>query len=155
MIARVDTPFFVLLQDDDWLEPDFTKRVIEQFHNTPLAAAIGTNAYPIDGRGERISEELWFSSGKAVETFDNRRDFTLKYLSLDLGRAAPFSNYAYNLNVLKNPALDWKKGRNYCDAVFLAGILRFGPIVWINEPLASVRVHDANISTDRQDNPGS
>ena len=79
--------------------------------------------------------------------FANRRDFTLRYLNLDLGRAASFSNYAYNLKVLKEPYLDWKKGRNYCDAVFLSEILKFGPIAWINEPLASVRVHDENIST--------
>jgi len=147
MIRKVDTPLVVMFHDDDRLEPDYVKRVLEQYHETPNVAGIGTNCFQIDGHGDRVPGELWFKSPNAIEIFRDPKDLVLRQLELDLGRAAPFTNYAYNLNVVKDPALDLSKGRNYCDVSFLAGILQFGPIVWINEPLASVRVHDANIST--------
>ncbi len=148
MIRKVDTPLVVMFHDDDRLEPDYVKRILELYHEMPYVAGIGTNCFQIDGRGERVPGDLWFESPNATEVFSDPKGLVLRQLKLDLGRAAPFSNYAYNLNVVKDPTLDLSKGRNYCDVSFLAGILRFGPIIWINEPLASVRVHDSNIGSD-------
>jgi glycosyltransferase involved in cell wall biosynthesis len=146
VIALVDTPYFVMFHDDDLMEPNFVKTILEQFRSTPSVAAIGTNASLIDRNSQQIGSQQAFVSRHRVESFSDRREFLMRYLVGDLGGVSPFCSYAYNSKLMQGLFPDFSRARNYCDTIFLTEIAERGPIVWINEPLIKVRVHDHNLS---------
>ena len=62
VISLVDTAYFVMFHDDDLMEPDYVKRILEEFKKEPHAAAIATNAWKIDKDGEKIQDSKFFVS---------------------------------------------------------------------------------------------
>ena len=41
VLSSISTPYFVMFHDDDLMEPDFARKILEAFKEEPLAAAIG------------------------------------------------------------------------------------------------------------------
>ena len=147
LISLVTTPYFVLFHDDDLMEPEYVKYILEQFQSTPLAAAVATNGVTINSKGQRIiKNEVGFKSHKIIETFYDKNRFVLQYLVGDFGGIASFCSYAYNTNLIRGIYPNFLKCRYYFDTIFLSEILERGPIVWINKSLVRVRTHEANLS---------
>lgn len=148
VIALVDTPYFVMFHDDDSMEPDYIKRILEAFKKEPHAAAIAANAWKMDKEGNKIADETFFVSSNQTETIVSESDLLCRYLAGDFGGTSAFPSYAYNTELIKGLFPDYVKWKNYCDTLFLVEVVGRGPIIWISDPLVRVRVHDSNVSTD-------
>ena len=124
VISLVTTPYFVLFHDDDLMEPEYVKYILEQFQSTPLAAAVATNGVTINSKGQRIiKNEVGFKSHKIIETFYDKNRFVLQYLVGDFGGIASFCSYAYNTNLIRGIYPNFLKCRYYFDTIFLTEIL--------------------------------
>jgi glycosyltransferase involved in cell wall biosynthesis len=148
VIALVDTPYFVMFHDDDSMEPNYIKRILEAFKKEPHAAAIAANAWKMDKEGNKIADETFFVSSNQTETIVSESDLLCRYLAGDFGGTSAFPSYAYNTELIKGLFPDYVKWKNYCDTLFLVEVVGRGPIIWISDPLVRVRVHDSNVSTD-------
>lgn len=146
VIRTIETRYFVMFHDDDLMEPAYVQHILDRFERFPSAAAIGTNAYPIDMKGEIKGRELWYHGPRGDKHLTDRRDLLAQYLVNDLGGIAPFSSYAYNLPIIRGIFTDFGAGRDYCDTLFLLEIMKRGPIVWIDKPLTRIRIHEGNQS---------
>lgn len=149
VISLVDTPYFVMFHDDDLMEPNYVRRILEQFRNTSsAAAAIGTNAYLIDRTGKHIDNSTMFVSRHRLEFFSDKRTFILQYLTgtRSLSGISPFSSYAYNSALINGVFPDDSIAGKYFDTLFIAEIINRGQVIWINEPLIKTRVHDDSLS---------
>lgn len=152
VISSVVTPYFVMFHDDDVMEPDYVRTILRQFSLTPNAAAVGTNGIMINSDGSQIEMGVTgnthvFASSDTNIVFREKNKFLLQYLAGDFGGAANFSSYAYNAKLIKGIYPDLSKCRYYFDTIFLSKMLERGPIVWINEPLVRLRIHDTTISS--------
>ena len=147
VISLVDTPYFVMFHDDDSMEPDYVKRILAEFKKNPLAAAIATNAWKMDMNGENIQDQMFFVSPNQSETIVSESDLLCRYLAGDFGGVSAFCSYAYNTDLIKGLFPDYVKWKNYCDTLFLVDVVGRGSIIWINDPLVRVRVHDSNVSS--------
>jgi glycosyltransferase involved in cell wall biosynthesis len=148
VISLVDTAYFVMFHDDDLMEPDYVKRILEEFKKEPHAAAIATNAWKIDKDGEKIQDSKFFVSKNKIETIVTESDLLCRYLAGNFGGVSPFSSYAYNTDLIKGLFPDYVRWKNYCDTLFLVDVGGRGPIIWINDPLVRVRVYENNVSAE-------
>jgi glycosyltransferase involved in cell wall biosynthesis len=148
VISLVDTPYFVMFHDDDSMEPDYVKRILEEFKKQPQVAAIATNAWKMNKDGEKIQDKIFFERQGQTETIVTDNDLICRYLSGDYGGISPFCSYAYNSQLVKGLFPDYFRWKNYCDTIFLLEVVRRGAIIWINDPLVRVRVYEENISAE-------
>lgn len=146
VISLVNTKYFVLFHDDDTMEPEFVSSILKQFELTPNVAAVGTNGYLMTPAGNIMEDKFYFKSSNCIEIFKDKYNFVKRYLVGDLGGVSPFCSYAYNTELIHGLYPDYRRARNYCDAVFLSDVLDRGGIVWINKPLVRIRCHDENLS---------
>lgn len=144
----VESKYFVLFHDDDLMDPTYVENILYQFKISPAAAAIGTNGYIINNDGTKINENFLYDSENKIDHFDKASDFIMRYLTVEAGRAAGFSTYAYNKNLIYEIKMDWSRGRAYFDTIFLAEIVNKKNILWINKPLVMVRDHENRISSN-------
>ena len=148
VIAMIDTRYFVMFHDDDLMEPEYVETILERFRKHPSAAAIGTNAIPIDGSGTPRSDRHWFQGEPtgSDRIFVDQLSLLQQYLVVDRGGIAPFPSYAYNSELVRGLTMQYSVGRAYCDTVFLLEIMKRGPLIWIDKPLLRVRIHATNQS---------
>ena len=147
----VKTKYLVLFHDDDVMNPNYVKRILEEFSINPNASAIASNGYLINAENKKINNKVIynghvFESSKDIIDFRDKNSILERYLSWDSGGVAPFDSYAYNLSKIKDLKLDFSRGRHYCDAVFILDVVSKGEVVWINEPLTKVRIHKDQLS---------
>jgi len=150
IIAHIETKYVVLFNDDDLMSSNYVMRILQQFKETPNAVAISVNGSFIDEKSRRVDHSGGHFSFMATENslvFNDSRTLVERYLTEDSGSVAPFSSYTYNLKKIKDLRLDFNRGGNYCDTVFLMDVANRGAIVWINEPLVQTRVHEERLST--------
>ena len=140
--------YLVMFHDDDILENRYVEIILDTFANFPKTAAIATNGYLINDIGDIIEDRPLFSGSARILSFDSASKFVERYLSENNGRAAPFSSYAYNTNLIKSIEMDLTKGRNYFDTVFLSKIVSFSTIMWLNLPLVKIRDTSERITTE-------
>lgn len=148
VIAMIETDYFVMFHDDDLMEPTYVEIILEKLSQYPTAAAIGTNAYPINAEGHLRSADLWFRStnDRSDQVFSDRESLLRQYLIVDRGGIAPFPSYAYNSRLIKGLSMNYSVGRAYCDTVFLLDVIKRGPVIWVDKPLLRVRIHGNNQS---------
>lgn len=142
----IDSQYFVLFHDDDIMDTDYVREIINKFKEIPNVAAIGTNGIFIDYEGNQNFPKKIFKSKSDNLIFENSIEILNRYLTDDAGGAAPFSSYAYNTKLIQNVYMDWSMGRAFFDTIFLSEIARENPIIWINKPLVLVREHAIRIS---------
>lgn len=147
VISLVDTRYFVMFHDDDLMEPNFIKRILEGFRDLPSAAAIATNGWEIDENGKKIDNRQFFKSQDKTTVITSGPKLLRQYLSFDFGGVCPFGSYAYNYELIKGLFPDFSRTRNYWDTLFLMEVIQRGPIVWIHEALVRVRIHQNRVST--------
>lgn len=146
VITLINTKYFVLFHDDDAMEPEYVKTILDQFLLNPKVAAVGTNGFLMTSTGQSMGEKCYFTSRNRIDLINNKHSLVMKYLVGDLGGVSPFCSYAYNTDLIRGLYPDYSRARNYCDTVFLADILDRGDIIWVNQPLVRIRCHDDNLS---------
>jgi hypothetical protein len=146
VISLVNTKYFVLFHDDDTMESEFVKTILEQFQLNPNVAAVGTNGFSMTSTGQNLGDKYYFTSRNHIDSITDKHSLVMRYLVGDLGGVSPFCSYAYNTDLIRGLYPDYSRARNYCDTVFLAEVLERGGIIWVNKPLVKVRCHDDNLS---------
>ena len=150
VISKIKTKYIVLFHDDDVMQNNYVKRILETFQDFPEASAIATNGSFLEGQyqgGTRIAFDGWsFKCDGKNLVFKDKKLLLKRYLSWDGGGLPPFPSYAYNMSKINDLRADFNRGRLYSDAFFVIDALDKGEIVWINEPLVSIRQHDEQIS---------
>lgn len=137
------SPYFVLFHDDDLLERDYVENILRQFQIFPKAAAIGTNGYFINQSGSLAKSSFIYESNNEIDYITGRAKLLTRYLTAGAGGVAPFSSYAYNTELVRDFPLNFDRGQNYFDTIYLSDIASVSLIVWINKPLVKVRIdHD-------------
>ena len=148
LISKIKTKYIVLFHDDDVMQNSYVKRVLETFQDFPEASAIATNGDFFEGG--RVNKIILGGSQFKCEgenlVFKDKKSLLERYLAWDSGGVAPFTSYAYNMSKINDLRADFNRGRHYCDAFFVIDALDKGEIVWINEPLVSIRQHNEQIS---------
>lgn len=151
LISKIKTKYIVLFHDDDVMQNNYVKRILETFQDFPEASAIATNGSFLEGQYQgatRIVFDGWsFKCDEENLVFKDKKPLLERYLSWDGGGLPPFPSYAYNMSKINDLRADFNRGRHYCDTLFVLDVLSKGEIVWINEPLVSVRLHDEQISS--------
>lgn len=145
-ISLTQTRFLTIFHDDDHMEPDYATAIIDAFKVHSTAGAIACNSYVMNAQGVRQNGRLMFSQESKVHTFCNGREIVLRYLDIDQGGIAPFNCYAYNLPVIRGLSPDEGASRHYTDTVFIAEVADRAPVIWLNTPYVTTRIHPHNIS---------
>jgi glycosyltransferase involved in cell wall biosynthesis len=148
LLSVVTTQYVALLHDDDMVHPNFVKAVLQQISHTPNIAAIGVNGSCIDVNSKDLPGLHFIPEKNGLKTFEKPIQMINQYLTFENGGGAAFCAYVYNMNLIYNLKLDYSRGRYYCDTVFLLDVLERGRIVWLNEPLVKVRIHDEHITAN-------
>jgi glycosyltransferase involved in cell wall biosynthesis len=145
VILLVDTPYFMMFHDDDSMEPEYVSRISEEFEKMPSAAAIGTNAWLMDGNGDIIPNQTYYAGQEKTKEITCKSVLLRQYFASDFGGIMPFCSYLYRTEKVKGIFPNHSMGDNF-DTYFLMEALERGPLLWINEPLVKVRRHEENRS---------
>lgn len=130
-----------IFHDDDLMDPRFVmemKRAIERF---PQAAAIGCNAI-IEEFGVSNRHPSFRARGD-VEWIRTTKELAARYFSRHQLGIAPFPGYVYNRQCAQAEPFPVGGGK-YADVTWLLKLARIGPIVWLNQPLMTYRLHGSN-----------
>ena len=140
-IDEVQTDYFCLFHDDDLMNPDFVSEVKKQLRNHPDAIALGCNAH-IESFGKRQTQPS-FRSISRVEAITTSRALAARYFSRSQSGIAPFPGYVYK-NALVGTLRFHPEGGKYSDVTWLLKLATRAPIIWINQPLMTYRLHASN-----------
>ena len=140
--------YLVMFHDDDILEAGYVENILHAFTNYPKTAAIATNGYLINEVGDIIEDSPLFVSSAKILFFESATKLLERYLSENNGKVAPFSSYAYDTNLIRSVEMDFTKGRNYFDTIFLSKIINPSTIMWLNLPLVKIRHTSERITTE-------
>jgi hypothetical protein len=140
--------YLVMFHDDDILESRYVETILYTFANYPKTAAIATNGYLINEVGNIIEDSPLFVSSAKILRFESASKLLERYLSENNGRVAPFSSYAYDTNLIRSVEMDFTKGRNYFDTIFLSKIINPSSIIWLNLPLVKICHTSERITTE-------
>jgi glycosyltransferase involved in cell wall biosynthesis len=145
VISLVDSKYFVMFHDDDFMEPDYVSRVLGEFAKHPSAGAVGTNAWLMDGKGNKISNQTSYAGSEKIKVITCKEILLRQYLASDYGGVVPYCSYAFNTALIKGVVPNYSMRDNF-DTYFLMEVVGRGPLVWINEPLIRARRHENNRS---------
>lgn len=140
--------YLVMFHDDDILENRYVEIILNTFSNFPKTAAIATNGYLINDIGDIVEASPLFVSSARMLCFESASKLIERYLSENNGKVAPFSSYAYDTNLIRSIEMDFTKGRNYFDTIFLSKIANSNTIMWLNFPLVKIRHTADRITTE-------
>jgi glycosyltransferase involved in cell wall biosynthesis len=137
--ARGD--YFCLFHDDDLMHPDYITQMRKVLDEHPVFVACGCNAR-LETMGRMESRTSFRALGK-LETIPSARDLARRYFSRAQSGIAPFPGYVYRRSAVGDLRLDVDGGK-YTDVTWLLNLTMRGPMVWLNEPLMTYRIHGGN-----------
>lgn len=140
-IDEVQGGYFCLFHDDDIMGPDFVAELGSYLHSHPGMIAFGCNAH-IESFG-KLPQKPSFLSFRKTETISSPRDLAARYFSRAQSGIAPFPAYVYNKERIGQIRFD-PEGGKYADVTWLLNLSMKGPILWINKPLMTYRIHASN-----------
>ena len=140
-IGEAQREYFCLFHDDDLMAPDFVETMQQCVRKYPGAVAIGCNAV-IENAG-KLEARYSFRSYRSFEVIDSARELAARYFSRAQSGFAPFPCYVYNRRMVGATRLAVDGGK-YADVAWLLDLAGSGPIVWINRPLMTYRMHGGN-----------
>jgi glycosyltransferase involved in cell wall biosynthesis len=145
VLSEVTGEYFILFHDDDVINPEYVKTVVEEFDAHPSAIAIGTNAIIIDASGKVCGKSHSFSK---KQIFSTSREFLSSYIPTKREQRgiAPFPSYVYRKNAALNKFDEFDECGKYSDVIFLANLIKLGEIVWLPQHLIKYRSHEGNDS---------
>ncbi|HEY6093501.1 MAG TPA: glycosyltransferase family A protein [Gallionellaceae bacterium] len=142
-IAETQDDYFCLFHDDDLMASEFVGQFRECARRFPQAVAIGCNAQ-IERMGQLEGKHSFLSYGSCEVIADARR-LALRYFGRSQSGIAPFPGYVYNRRRMGDVLIPIEGGK-YADVTWLLTQARRGPVVWINQPLMTYRLHASNDS---------
>jgi GT2 family glycosyltransferase len=123
--------------------PDFVEKMRRVLDEHPEAVACGCNAR-IENMG-RIEARTSFRALGRLEWIPSARELGRRYFSRAQSGFAPFPGYVYRHSAVGELRLD-EEGGKYTDVAWLLMLAAAGPVVWLNEPLMTYRIHGSNDS---------
>ncbi len=140
-IEDAQSDYFCMFHDDDLMSPDFVSAIKEGIRDYPSAVAFGCNAN-IETFG-KLAIRPSFRSFRSLELIATPRVLAMRYFSRAQSGIAPFPGYVYNRRQIAGRRLPVDGGK-YADVTWLLSIVSMGPIIWINKPLMTYRMHASN-----------
>jgi len=140
-IEEAQSDYYCLFHDDDIMSPDFVDVMLKCIAAYP-AAAYACNAN-IETNG-KLEPRLSFRSLKRCVLIDTPRNLAMRYFSRNQSGIAPNPSYIYSRRLAGDQRF-LVEGGKYADVSLLLDIVQKGPIVWINRPLMTYRMHGNNI----------
>ncbi|MBI5890612.1 MAG: glycosyltransferase family 2 protein [Nitrosomonadales bacterium] len=140
-IEEAQGAYFCLFHDDDLMHPDFVERMKQALDTYPQIVACGCNAR-LETMGQIESRTSFRALGK-LERVSSARDLARRYFSRAQSGIAPFPGYIYRRSAVGDLRLDVEGGK-YTDVTWLLGLAMKGPLLWLNEPLMTYRIHGGN-----------
>lgn len=138
-IEEALSEYFCLFHDDDMMESGFVEEMQRCMATYPMAIACGCNSR-IETFGV-LESRTSFCSFRNQEVITRPRDLARRYFSRAQSGIAPFPGYIYNRRLVGDLRLPVRGGK-YADVTWLLNLVRQGPIVWINKPLMTYRIHE-------------
>jgi glycosyltransferase involved in cell wall biosynthesis len=146
VISEASADFVVLFHDDDILMPSYCRVVQAKFAEQPGLSAVGTNAYIVNK--SRVTKRL-MNSHKQDKIIENVGWLLNQYIPRPVVEKgiAPFPSYCYRRSPLKAEYPSEITAGKYQDVQFIAHKIRYGPILWVKQPLMGYRIHGQNDSS--------
>ena len=141
---EVKTEYYCLFHDDDVMAPHFVETMLEFTTKYPDAAAWASNAY-IETNG-KIEKRPSFLSYQQYKVFNGPMRLARCYFSRNQSGIAPNPGYIYNRRLVGEQRFIVDGGK-YADVSLLLDIARQGPIIWLNRPLMTYRIHGKNLGS--------
>jgi len=143
-IEEAETDYYCLFHDDDVMALNYVALMLDFIHKYPEAAAFACNAY-IEADG-KIERRLGFLSHKKYEVFNSPINLAKRYFSRNQSGVAPNPSYIYSRRIagMQRFIVD---GGKYADVSLLLDIAQQGPIIWLNKPLMTYRLHGNNLGS--------
>jgi glycosyltransferase involved in cell wall biosynthesis len=143
ILSEVTADYFVLFHDDDLLLSNSVSTAVQTMIENETAAAVGTNAYVIEGQKEtKLLFNPQLSQTLTVNTVDR---LILHYILSDTGHV-PFPSYLYRTKYVQGVRMNFKQGGKHFDVSFLLKLIHQGNIIWLKDPLMFYRRHLGNDS---------
>jgi GT2 family glycosyltransferase len=142
-IDEAEGEYFCLFHDDDLMYPDFVEKMRRVLDEQPEAVACGCNAR-IENMGKFEARTSFRALGR-LEWISSARELGRRYFSRAQSGFAPFPGYVYRRSAVRDIRLD-EEGGKYTDVAWLLMVAAVGPMVWLNEPLMTYRIHGSNDS---------
>jgi glycosyltransferase involved in cell wall biosynthesis len=140
-IDEAEGEYFCLFHDDDLMHPDFIKRMKQELALHPQVVACGCNAR-LETMG-RMEQRTSFRALGELEKIGSARDLGQRYFARAQSGIAPFPGYVYRRSAVSELRLEVEGGK-YTDVTWLLRLAMKGPLVWLNEPLMTYRIHGGN-----------
>lgn len=138
---EVSTDYFCLFHDDDVMNTNYVSVMMKSAAEYPDAIAIGCNANV--ERFGKLEPRTSFRTFRKFEPIDTPQNLAQRYFSRAQSGFAPFPGYLYNRHKtgdLRLPA----EGGKYADVSWLLSLAMKAPIIWVNQPLMTYRLHAEN-----------
>lgn len=143
-IDEVKTEYYCLFHDDDAMAASFVQTMLKFIADHPYAVAWASNAY-IETNG-KIEKRLSFLSHRKYEVFNGPTRLAKRYFSRNQSGIAPNPSYIYNRCLVGEQRFIVDGGK-YADVSLLLDIAQQGPIIWLNQPLMTYRIHGKNLGS--------
>jgi glycosyltransferase involved in cell wall biosynthesis len=141
-IEEAQSDYYCLFHDDDLMSPNFVDVMSKCILAYPAAAAYACNA-EIETNG-KLGPRTSFRSFRKYELIDTPRNLAERYFSRAQSGIAPNPSYIYSRRLAGDQRF-LVDGGKYADVTLLLDIVQKGPIIWINKPLMTYRMHESNI----------
>jgi len=133
--------YFCLFHDDDLMDREFVGAMKQAAQACPDAIAIACNAH-IEAFG-KIQPNRSFLAAVEQEYIYAASTLAARYFSRSQSGIAPFPAYVYNRRLVASTRIP-PDGGKYADVTWLLTLARKAPVVWLNQPLMTYRMHGGN-----------
>ena len=142
-IKEAKENYYCLFHDDDLMLPFFTYFIDIAISKFPESIAFGVNSYVLN-RDNTLNHKFFFDYKKYTNISDPD-ELSFRYFSKHSNGFAAFPGYVYcraRTEIISFPTIN---GIN-ADFIWLAKLIKEGPILLINKSLMIYRYHESNVS---------
>ena len=137
-IESVSSKYFMLLHDDDRLDPLFLERQIRFMEENDAVAAVSCNGHLINHKGANLGKTLApMQEGGRYHYFSFSGEVALKYAG---NSCIPLSPTIYRTSLARLVGIREEFGK-VADAVLFCDLTAVGPIAYLDDPLYDCRIH--------------
>lgn len=137
-IDAVSSRYFMLLHDDDRLDPLFLERQVRFMEENSAFSAVSCNGHLIDQNGMKLGRTLAPTQVRErYQYFFSSGEVAFKYAG---NSCIPLSPTIYRTSMARSVAIREEFGK-VADAVHFCDLAAVGPIAYLNDPLYDCRIH--------------
>lgn len=135
ILENVAARYCLMLHDDDTLEPQYIKEVLEVAESDDGIAIVGTGYNAINENDKKIEELIYRKFSEPV-IFDDKEYF---YHQIN-GLSFPWSGTLINLKKVNNFRFDYDNHPICCDTIFISNLAVNNKVGYIPKPLMNYRI---------------